>query len=143
MWAANDIMKSSPSYDSRSRIFRVNTELSEESDEGREEEDEFAKVDEEPMMTVEMATGSQVKDEGKEAEEEEEVEEKDDEQLFYMEDRMSEVKSVNQLFANAFGILKNSKDFTNYPITLVSLEKLNKKEMSEGNTRNKGKEKVQ
>lgn len=56
-----------------------------------------------------------------EEENEYEEEEKDEEQSdFYMEDRMSEMKTVANLFANAHGILNNSREFTNYSIIIAS-----------------------
>lgn len=127
VWATNSFKTSSPSDESRSRIFRMDTATSEElDDEGREEETgtlEEGKVEDDSRVRGEE------EEEGA-SEDEEEMDENDEH--FYMEDRMSEMKTVNQLFANAFGILNSSKEFTKYPITLVDREEMNEEANAEG-----------
>ncbi|KAH9281875.1 hypothetical protein ECG_05448 [Echinococcus granulosus] len=115
VWMKNSTKKNSSSEEGRSRIFRMDTATSEDLDDEAEKEES---KEEEGGRAAKAETAAE--GEGEEEEEDEEEEEEEDQVDFYMDDRMSEMKTVANLFANAHGILNNSKEFTNYSITLVS-----------------------
>ncbi|KAL5966018.1 hypothetical protein TSMEX_006239 [Taenia solium] len=113
VWIKNSNKKNSSSEEGRSRIFRMDTATSEDLDKEAEQGESGEEEGEDASNATAAARGE-------EENEDEEEEKEEDPSDFYMDDRMSEMKTVAHLFANAHGILNNSREFTNYSITLVS-----------------------
>ncbi|VDM30447.1 unnamed protein product [Hydatigera taeniaeformis] len=112
VWVKNSNKKNGSSEEGRSRIFRMDTATSEDLDDEAEKGESEEEEGQHASNAVTMGKGEEGDENEEEAEEEKQVD-------FYMDDRMSEMKTVFNLFANAHGILNNSREFTNYSITLV------------------------